>query len=83
MTDEQAREPAPWLESDGDWRISRENAESVRPGSYVYQPSTQCFVAVVGCTMLRNPDLVFIDLEDGKTVCVPFGESLYVRALSL
>lgn len=79
MTDEQSRDQAPWLGCEDDWRISRERAESVRPGVFIYQPGLQCFVAVVGCTVLRNPDLMFIDLEDGKTVCVPFGESLYIR----
>jgi len=70
---------APWLESSEDWHISRETSENIRPGMYVYQPGVQSFVLVSGCTMLRNPDLVFIDLRDGRTVCLPFGEPIYTR----
>lgn len=70
---------APWLSEDENWSISREVVENVRPGMYIYQNGTQAFVKVVACTILRNPDLAFLDTIDGKTVGLPFGESVFVR----
>ena len=80
---EEETDTAPWIERSDGWHISRENSENVRPGMYVYQPGVQAFVLVAGCTLLRNPDLAFIDLRDGRTVCLPFGESIYIRTEGL